>query len=136
MAALEWIHGRDQRWIARGRRPLQGERGCDDGDRRARAFGRDATGRGDSRHRRHRFRVSRGQAPPARYSGGSGVGHAKSREYIKIGRERSDRSGAIISDIRADESGRIEVGRSAATIATTKTTAKISATVESELVRI
>src|SRR5213082_55603 len=41
LASLQWIHGRDQRWVARRRRSLQGECGCDDGDRRARALDRD-----------------------------------------------------------------------------------------------
>jgi uncharacterized LabA/DUF88 family protein len=44
---------------------LQGERGCSDGDRRARAFGRDAARRCYSRHRRCRFRLSRHQIAPA-----------------------------------------------------------------------
>src|SRR5213592_4550181 len=38
LAALQRIHGCDQRRRARRRRSLQGQRGCDDGDRCARAF--------------------------------------------------------------------------------------------------
>ena len=102
LAAFQWIHGRDQRWIAGRRRSLQGERGRNDGDRRARAFHRDAARCCHSCDWRRRFRLSRHQAAPTRDSGGGGIRRAKSRAKIAIIRERSDRSGAAVSHIRDD----------------------------------
>src|SRR4051812_28579457 len=135
MVALQRIHRRDQRWIARGGGPLQSERGRDDGDRRARAFDGDATGGGNPCHGRHRFCLSRNEIAQARNPSGSGVGHAKSREHIEIRRERSDRSRAVISDVRFDQGGRGEAANrwtataatAAAVATTTKTSPKFSA---------
>ena len=61
---------------------------------------------------RRRFRLSRHQAAPARDPRGSRISCRESREHIEISRERRDRSGAALSDVRDHQ--QFDVGRARA----------------------
>src|SRR5437899_12527328 len=129
LAALQRIHGRDQRWGARRRGSLQGERGRDDGDRRARAFHRDAARYCDPRDWRRRFRLSRRQTAPAWDPRGSRVSRRGSGKHVEISGEQRDRSGPAVSDVRDQTSSgcaRAGITATAAAAATAETPASVS----------
>src|SRR5205807_3832745 len=72
---------------------------------------------------------SRHQAAPTRDSRGSRVGRCKSRAHIEISRERRDRSGPALSDVRDHESSGCagnSTAADAAAAAATQETAAIS----------